>query len=120
MKIGWKNISVKDLAALVCKKLNDKEIDAVLVGGACVTIYTKNQYVSYDLDFVSHTSLKEISRVLADIGFRRESARHFVRKDCPYFIEFVTPPLSIGSEPIKNKKKINQPSQHLIPFPNQF
>lgn len=104
MKIDWKNISIKDLAALVCKTLNDKEIDAVLVGGACVTIYTTNQYVSYDLDFVSHTSLKKISRVLSDIGFRRESTRHFVRKDCPFFIEFVAPPLSIGSEPVKYRK----------------
>jgi len=103
MKVNWKNTGIKDLAALVCRKLKDNEIDAVLVGGACVSIYTKNTYVSYDLDFVSHTSLKEISRVLSDIGFRRESTRHFVRKGCLYFIEFVAPPLSIGSEPVKHR-----------------
>ncbi len=106
MKIDWRNISIKDLAALVCRKLNDNNIDAVLVGGACVSIYTKNKYVSYDLDFVSHTSLKEISRVLSDIGFRRESTRHFTHKDCPFYIEFVAPPLAIGSEPVKLRKKI--------------
>jgi hypothetical protein len=106
MKIDWQKISIKDLAALVCKKLNEEDIDAVLVGGACVSIYTKNKYVSYDLDFVSHTSLKELSRVLSDIGFRRESTRHFVRKDCPFYIEFVAPPLSIGSEPVKQRKKL--------------
>jgi hypothetical protein len=106
MKIDWKKISIKDLAAMVCKKLKEEDIDAVLVGGACVSIYTKNKYISYDLDFVSHTSLKEISMVLSDIGFRRESTRHFVRKDCPFYIEFVAPPLSIGSEPVKQRKKL--------------
>ena len=114
MKIDWKKISIKDLAALVCKKLNEKDIDAVLVGGACVSIYTKNKYVSYDLDFVSHTSLKEISRVLSDIGFSRESTRHFVRKHCPFYIEFVAPPLSIGSEPVKYRKTLKSRLGELI------
>ena len=114
MKIDWKKISIKDLAALICKKLNDNDIDAVLVGGACVSIYTKNKYVSYDLDFVSHTSLKEISSVLSDIGFRRESTRHFIHKDCPFYIEFVAPPLSIGSEPVKLRKKIKSRLGELV------
>jgi len=114
VKIDWKKISIKDLAALICKKLNDNDIDAVLVGGACVSIYTKNKYVSYDLDFVSHTSLKEISSVLSDIGFRRESTRHFIHKDCPFYIEFVAPPLSIGSEPVKLRKKIKSRLGELV------
>jgi len=37
MKIDWKKISIKDLAALICRKLNDNGIDAILVGGAYVT-----------------------------------------------------------------------------------
>ena len=114
MKIDWRNISIKDLAALVCKKLDDKEIDAVLVGGACVSIYTKNKYMSYDLDFVSHAPLKEISKILSDIGFKRESSRHFVHEDSPFFIEFVAPPLSIGSEPIKHRKTLKSRFGELI------
>ncbi len=106
MKVDWKKIKIKDLAALVCRKLNEKDIDAVLVGGACVSIYTKNKYVSYDLDFVSHASLKNITEVLTELGFKRESTRHFVRDDCPYFIEFVAPPLSIGSERVEKEEKI--------------
>jgi hypothetical protein len=106
VKINWKQIKIKELAALVCHKLNEKDIDAVLVGGACVSIYTKNKYVSYDLDFVSYAALKDITAVLADLGFKRESSRHFVRKECPYFIEFVAPPLSIGSERVKQEEKI--------------
>lgn len=114
MKIDWKKISIKDLASLVCQKLNEKEIDAVLVGGACVSIYTKNKYISYDLDFVSHASLKDISKVLSDIGFKRKSSRHFVQKDCPFFIEFVAPPLSIGSAPVIKRNKIKSRLGELV------
>lgn len=106
MNIDWENITIIDLAAVVSKKLADNAIDAVLVGGACVSIYTKNRYLSYDLDFVSYSSLKEISNSLSEIGFKRESSRHFVRKGCPFFIEFVAPPLSIGDEPVKDRERI--------------
>lgn len=103
MKPDWKNISIKELAALVAGKLNENGIDAILVGGACVSIYTKNKYRSGDLDFVSGSSLKEISPILAELGFERKSSRHFEKKDCPFFIEFVAPPAAIGSEPVKGK-----------------
>jgi hypothetical protein len=106
VKINWKEIKIKELAALVCRNLNEKDIDAVLVGGACVSIYTKNKYVSYDLDFVSYATLKDIAGALTGLGFKRESSRHFVRDDCPYFIEFVAPPLSIGSERVEKTGKI--------------
>lgn len=103
MKIDWQNISIKELAAIIADKLNEKGIDAILVGGACVSIYTKNKYLSSDLDFVSNASIKEISPVLSELGFKRKSSRHFIRKECPFFIEFVSSPAAIGSEPIKEK-----------------
>ncbi len=106
MKINWKHIRIKDLAAIVARELSKKGIDAILVGGACVSVYTKNRYLSYDLDFVSHTSIKEIAPVLSGIGFEKKSSRHFERKGCPFFIEFVSPPASVGSEPIKEKKEL--------------
>ncbi len=106
MKIDWKKIKIIDLAALVCNELNRGDVDAVLVGGACVSIYTDNTYVSYDLDFVSHSSIKDIAGILSGLGFRRESSRHFIRKDCPFFIEFVAPPVAVGSEPIRKEEII--------------
>ena len=109
MKVEWKKIEIRDLASLVCTELNKSGIDAVLVGGACVSIYTDNSYMSYDLDFVSHASLKEIANILAALGFHRESSRHFIRKDCPFYIEFVAPPVSVGSEPVKKEKTIKTP-----------
>ena len=103
MKTDWENIGIKELASIISSKLNEKGIDAILVGGACVSIYTKNKYLSIDLDFVSSASIKEISPALSELGFERKSSRHFERKGCPFFIEFVSPPAAIGSEPIRGK-----------------
>ena len=57
MKIDWKKIGIKALASIVSDKLNENGIDAILVGGACVSIYSENKYLSSDLDFVSSTSI---------------------------------------------------------------
>ncbi|MDO8281159.1 MAG: hypothetical protein Q7U10_00815 [Thermodesulfovibrionia bacterium] len=106
MKIDWKKIDIKTLAALVSEKLKDNGIDAILVGGACVSIYTRNIYMSYDLDFVSYAPLKEIAVALKELGFTQEGSRHFIRKDCPLFVEFVSPPAAIGDEPVKKTDNI--------------
>ena len=47
-----KNLQLKEFAILISDHLSRNGIDAVLSGGACVSIYTKNKYISYDLDFV--------------------------------------------------------------------
>lgn len=104
MSIDWAHISLKELAALVSDTLREGGIDAILVGGACVSLYTNNKYQSYDLDFVTHSPLKEITPLLKKIGFLRESTRHFTRKECPFFIEFVAPPAAIGDEPVTDRK----------------
>ena len=107
MKIDWKHIDIKDLAAIVTETLGQQGIDALLVGGACISIYTVNKYISGDLDFISHASLKEISRALQEIGFHRKSSRHFVRVDCPFFVEFLSPPAALGSEPIHSRHEMS-------------
>ena len=48
-----KNSTVEEIAALVSQKLTDGGIQAVLSGGAVVSIYSNNEYESKDLDFVS-------------------------------------------------------------------
>ena len=70
MKIDWRHIDIKDLAALVSERLRVQGIDTILVGGACVSVYTKNKYLSSDLDFVSYATVKEISPALAELGFK--------------------------------------------------
>lgn len=59
MKINFGNITIAHLAGLICETLAKHNIDATLVGGACVSIYSKNQYLSYDLDIVSYENDKD-------------------------------------------------------------
>lgn len=106
MKIDWQKIRIKELAALISEKLRGEGVDSILVGGACVSIYTNNKYKSFDLDFVTHAVIKEVTTLLAELGFQRESSRHFIRHDCPFFIEFVAPPAAVGKEPLKGEKKL--------------
>ena len=107
--MNFTNITLKDLACFVYEILKKEGIDAVLVGGACVSIYSKNRYQSYDLDFVTYEHLKEIEKILQPIGFQR-TGRCFSHKNCPYLIDFVNPPIAIGNEPIKNFKTLKTPS----------
>jgi len=106
MTIDWKRIGIGDLAAIVTRKLTEKGLDSLVVGGACVSIYTENRYLSGDIDLVSHAALKQITAALAELGFSKQQSRHFVRNDCPFFIEFVSPPAAVGKEQIRSTKKL--------------
>ena len=104
-EIDFTNITLKNLACLVYGTLQKNDIDAVLVGGACVSIYSENRYQSYDLDFVTYEELKKVGRALAKLGFKRRR-RYFIREDCPYFIDFVNPPIAVGNQPIRKFEKL--------------
>ena len=95
-------MTIGELAAFVCTYLKENGIDVVLSGGACVSIYTKNKYQSYDLDFIENilTSRKKIKEVLQRIGFIEEH-RYFKHPDTKIFLEFPPGPLSIGDEPVR-------------------
>lgn len=100
MKINWKNITLEDLAGYLSEELRKDGIDMILVGGACVTIYSNNRYQSYDLDFVTYEDLKKIKKALEKLGFRQR-AKYFLHEDCPWVVEFVSPPVAVGNEPIQ-------------------
>ncbi|MFC1754191.1 hypothetical protein ACFL96_12515 [Thermoproteota archaeon] len=99
-KINWETITIKSLASLIGSQLNKHDIEVVLVGGACVSIYTKNKYLSFDLDLISYNSLKEIKTALSEIEFDYDKKKYFINKDCPYFLEFLSPPIAIGNSPV--------------------
>jgi hypothetical protein len=96
-----KEMNIGELAAAVCTHLKQHGIFCVLSGGACVTIYSKNQYQSYDLDFIEtgETDRKTLKSILAELGFFEER-RYFRHKDTEYFLEFPAGPLAVGSEPV--------------------
>jgi len=107
--MNLKGISQKDLAILISGHLAQRGIDVVLTGGACVAIHTNNKYVSGDLDFVliSSDKLKETKEFLQSIGFHPEG-RCFRHRDTEFFLDFVSPPLSIGDEPPQEIIKIHK------------
>lgn len=91
-----------ELGAFVQTQLRKKGIELVLSGGAVVSIYSNNLYVSHDLDFVNiyATCRKSIRAAMEEIGFNEEG-RHFVHSDSQFIVEFPPGPLTIGDEPAK-------------------
>lgn len=103
--INWKTISLKDLAGYIAEELRKNGIDTVPVGGACATIYSNNIYQSYDLDFISYEEMKKIKSALEALGFIQKH-KYFQHPACQWFIEFVSPPVAIGDEPIQEFSRI--------------
>jgi hypothetical protein len=104
-----KSLPLTDLAAIICDACRKNGIDVVLSGGACVSIYTKNKFESFDLDFVlqSHVSRNKIKPVVEALGFKKDG-RHYRHPDTPYIVEFLSPPLSVGEEPVREIHEIRR------------
>ena len=103
-------LNLLELAGFVCDGLRKQGIDVVLSGGACVSIYSENQYESYDLDFIriDFASFDSISEAMKKLGFLK-SGRHFKHPSSLFFVEFPAPPLTVGSEPVKSVQIISVP-----------
>jgi len=97
--MDFSNPDLKELACLIYETLKANGIHAVLVGGACVSIYSDNRYQSSDLDFATYEELKPIEKALAKLGFSR-TGRQFSHEQCPYLIDFVNPPIAVGHEAV--------------------
>lgn len=103
--INWAEITLKELAGYVSEELRKRGIDTVLVGGACVTIYSENRYLSYDLDYITFEDMKKVKKALQELGFI-EKNKYFQHKGCQWFVEFVSPPVAVGNELIGEFNKI--------------
>lgn len=86
---------------LVSQALATAGIDAVLSGGAVVSIYTRNEYESGDLDFISTADTGRIATAMNALGFEREG-RMFTHPHTNLFVEFPPGPLAIGEELIRS------------------
>lgn len=104
--MDFSNPDLKELACLIYETLKNSKINAVLVGGTCVSIYTHNRYQSFDLDFATYEEMKPIEEALAKLGFKR-TGRQFSHDQCPYLIDFVNPPISVGHEAIHQFNTLN-------------
>jgi len=97
-----KEMTIGEFGAFVASHLKTCGIDVVLTGGSCVTIYSSNRYMSFDLDFVGTygTDRKKIKAALLDLDFV-EKDRYFVHADSKYYVEFPSGPLAVGDEPVR-------------------
>lgn len=99
MKIDLKNCSEEELWKYVGKHLSANGFDAVLVGGAVVSIYSKGAYQSGDLDLIIQNLVKDkLPEVMSQIGFIKKG-RHYIHPECKHlFVEFPSGPLEIGDD----------------------
>lgn len=98
--ISLSGLSIGELAAYIAEHLRSKGIETVLVGGACISIYSANQYSSFDLDFIitGAATRQKVRSALTEINFTEEN-RYFIHPQTPFFLEFPSGPLAIGDEP---------------------
>ncbi len=96
-----KNMTQAEVAAYVQSHLREKGITVVLSGGATVSIYSLNKYVSADVDLVNvnFADRKKIRAAMEEIGFH-EKGRYFTHPDTKHIVEFPPGPLSVGEDPI--------------------
>lgn len=97
-----------EIGALVCEALSAAGIKAVLTGGTCVSVWTRNKFASLDLDFIAlglHSN-KEIANALGGIGFNRSvgNPRYFEHPDTDLSLEFPPGPLMVGDEHISDQR----------------
>jgi len=98
--ISLSELTIGELAAYIAEHLRNKGIETVLVGGACISIYSANEYSSFDLDFVitGSSTRQKVRAALTEINFTEEN-RYFINSQTPFFVEFPSGPLAIGDEP---------------------
>lgn len=84
------------LAALVSEALRDAGLDAVLVGGSVVSLYTKELFPSDDLDFASWKTMKEARPALEKLGFTRFEGNRAEHPEAHYYVQLVRAPVQIG------------------------
>lgn len=96
-----------ELAALISSAFQQADINVVLSGGSCVSIYSEDKYVSMDLDFVNamFTKRDHIRSVMESLGFKEEN-RYFRHPATDILVEFPPGPLGVGQEPVKQIDEI--------------
>jgi hypothetical protein len=91
--------TLEELAAIVSDSLEQAGIVATLSGGAAVSIYTANRYISQDLDFVTLALISELKNALSPLGFKHTGKPRlsvFEHPNTKWYLEFPPAPLSFG------------------------
>lgn len=91
--------SLPEIAVIVSEALQRAGITATLSGGSAVTIYTQNDYLSNDLDFVTSAMIHELEPVLKSLGFVHTGVprlSQFSHPKVKWYLEFPPSPLAFG------------------------
>lgn len=92
-----------EIAVRVSQALEAAGIKATLSGGGAVSIYTRNEYESKDLDFVTSERREHLLAALAPLGFVLASdRRHFSHPRTDIFLEFPAAPLQFGNRVLQH------------------
>ncbi|MDX1480545.1 MAG: hypothetical protein R3315_02655 [Woeseiaceae bacterium] len=96
--------TVEEVAAIVSEALENAGVTATLSGGSVVTIYSKNEYLSRDLDFVTSAMLSDLKPVMEGLGFEHTGVprlSQFSHPKVEWYVEFPPSPLSFGQLHVK-------------------
>ena len=100
--------SIEELAVIISEALEAAGITATLSGGGAVSIYSQNQYMSHDLDFVTSADPKSLLRAIAPLGFvQGSSKRLYEHPRTMWLVEFPAGPLSFGDLTIGDPQSID-------------
>ncbi len=95
--------SAEEIAARVSQALEDAGVPATLSGGGAVSIYSHNEYQSFDLDFITNARNEAIAKALDGLGYQRvQGARAFEHPETDYYIEFPPGPLAFGETVVRD------------------
>jgi hypothetical protein len=96
--IDFKKCNEEDLWKYVASALQAEGIESILVGGACVSVYSKGIYKSGDIDMIINSVIfkDKVPGIMKSLGFERKG-RYFKHPECDHlFVEFPTGPVHIG------------------------
>jgi hypothetical protein len=79
--------------AFLAEKLEKEGVDAILVGGEAIDLYTAGNFATSDIDLVV-TSRTVTEKLLNKFGFRKEAAGLWFNKDLIIVIQVIPEPYS--------------------------
>jgi hypothetical protein len=100
--------SIEELAVIISEALEAAGITATLSGGDAVSIYSHNQYMSHDLDFVTSADPKSLLMAIAPLGFVQGSTKRlYEHPRTTWLVEFPAGPLAFGDLYIGDPRSID-------------
>lgn len=103
--------TIEEIAVLVSEALERAGVDAVLGGGGAVGQYSKNEYESADLDFITTERNRVIAPIVAKLGFEPRG-KDFHHPHSAVFIEFPPGPLAFGDRYVENSSATTLETQY--------